>query len=142
MNYRSVAPCGLICDLCLGAQRQKNKCVGCNYPGNKPPYCIKCRIKNCDEKNGNDRLLCNKCPKYPCRRLKDLDKRYRRKYGESLVENFKLINEIGIKNFIRQENEKWKCEKCGELLCVHRSKCLHCGAVNNKFPKPNSLIAA
>lgn len=134
MNYRSVAPCGLICDLCLGAQREKNRCVGCNNKGNKPPHCIKCSIKCCEEKDGNKKLLCNKCSKYPCRRLKNLDKRYRVKYGESLIENFKRINEIGIRQFIKEEKEKWRCEKCGKLLCVHRDKCLNCGEINKRFP--------
>lgn len=29
MKHISIAPCGVICDICLGYQREKNKCVGC-----------------------------------------------------------------------------------------------------------------
>ncbi len=133
MNSKSIAPCGLICDLCSGYQREKNTCVGCNNEGNKPGYCAKCGIKLCEEKKGNVKLLCNKCNKFPCRRIKNLDKRYRAKYGESPIENLKSIEENGIRAFITEEKEKWKCPKCGRLLCVHKGTCMQCGGINNKY---------
>ncbi|HPG40271.1 MAG TPA: DUF3795 domain-containing protein [bacterium] len=138
MNSKSIASCGLICDLCLGAQRKKNRCVGCNATGYKPFHCNKCSIRYCSEKNGNYDLLCNECNKYPCKRLKTLDKRYRVKYGESLVENFALLKELGMDEFIRMMIEKWQCRNCGELLCAHSNKCLVCGAMNPRFPENNS----
>lgn len=134
MNNNSIAPCGVICNLCLGFQRSKNKCVGCNSIGNKPYHCTVCSIKSCLEKNGNEKLLCNSCNKFPCRRIKNLDKRYTVKYGESPVENLKTINEKGIIEFIKIANEKWKCAECGHLLCVHKNTCLVCGANNHFFP--------
>lgn len=134
MNNTSVAPCGVICDLCLGFQREKNKCDGCKSVGNKPYHCTVCSIKSCPEKEGDENLLCYKCKKFPCRRIKDLDKRYISKYGESPIQNLKTINEIGINEFIMQEKEKWKCSVCGHLLCVHRGVCLICGANNHLFP--------
>jgi hypothetical protein len=135
MNYKSIAPCGLICDLCLGYQREKNTCVGCNNEGNKPYHCTKCSIKLCPEKKGNSSLLCNECSNYPCRRLKDLDKRYRLKHGESLIENFKNIKGNGFNVFIAEEKKKWECPHCGKLLCAHKEKCVHCGGINKRYPK-------
>jgi rubrerythrin len=61
--------------------------------------------------------------------------RYITKYGESPIQNLKLINEIGLNDFILQEKEKWRCGACGNLLCVHRELCLNCGARNHFFPK-------
>jgi len=46
---RTIAPCGLICDICLGLQREKNKCAGCTNTGYKPFHCDACRIKLCAE---------------------------------------------------------------------------------------------
>ncbi len=135
MNIAMIAPCGVNCELCLGYQREKNKCVGCNKDGNKPNHCRVCSIKDCPEKNGNNQLLCNNCTKFPCRRIKDLDKRYKTKYGESIIENFSSISEIGLDEFVRLEAIKWACPQCGKLLCVHRESCLHCGNVNDKFPR-------
>ena len=134
MNKKSIAPCGLICDLCTGFQREINKCVGCNYPGNKAYHCNNCSIMYCNKKDGNEELLCYECPEYPCRRLKNLDKRYRTKYGESLVENFQIIEDKGTEEFLKLANQTWKCKNCGELLSVHRDQCQYCGEINNKFP--------
>lgn len=135
ISNTSIAPCGVICDICLGFQREKNKCVGCNNVGSKPNHCTDCSIKFCAEKKGNDTLLCGECAKFPCRRIKDLNKRYTSKYGESPILNLKKIKEIGLSQFIDVENEKWKCKKCGQLLCVHKDACLICGNKNEYFPR-------
>lgn len=127
MNSTSIAPCGVICDLCYGFQREKNKCAGCLNTGNKPYHCTACSIKTCHEKKGNEELLCHECPKFPCRRIRDLDKRYTSKYGESPVRNLTKIKNMGLIQFIAIEEESWKCIKCGQLLCVHREVCLACG---------------
>jgi len=134
MKDLTIAPCGVICDICLAFQRSKNKCVGCNNTGNKPYHCTVCRIKTCPEKNGNDKLLCSECDKFPCKRIKDLDKRYIKKYGESPVNNLLKIKEIGLDEFIKLERKNWICENCGQLLCVHRNICLNCGSENKYFP--------
>jgi len=130
----TIAPCGVICDICLGFQREKNKCVGCNNVGNKPNHCNVCSIKFCPEKNGNANLLCGECVKFPCRRIKDLDKRYTTKYGESPILNLTKVREVGMSQFIENETENWKCKKCGQLLCVHRKTCLICGTKNDFYP--------
>lgn len=135
MNNESIAPCGVICDICLGFQRTKNKCVGCNSIGNKPYHCTVCSIKTCPEKNGDEKLLCNECSKFPCRRIKNLDKRYTTQYGESPIINLKSIKEIGLEEFINTDSVKWKCNECGHLLCVHRNECINCGNINPFFPE-------
>lgn len=88
----------------------------------------------CSEKNGNEKLLCNKCSKFPCLKIRKLDKRYTAKYGESPIENLRNITNNGLINFVKVEKEKWKCSNCGNLLCVHRGICLICGTKNNYFP--------
>jgi hypothetical protein len=133
MNTKSVAPCGLLCDLCSGFQRNKNKCNGCNADENKTSHCSACRIKQCAEKK-DDQELCLKCKKYPCKIIKNLEKRYATKYGESLMRNFAQIEELGIRAFVKSQNEEWKCPTCGSLLCVHKTTCKHCGAINARHP--------
>jgi hypothetical protein len=135
MKNRSLAPCGVICDLCLAFQRTKNRCVGCNNEGNKPYHCTVCSIKSCEEKDGDPEQLCSDCRKFPCRRIKDLDKRYRTKYGENLITNLETASSEGLTRFIKSAHKKWTCKNCGELLCVHRESCLYCGAENEYFPQ-------
>ncbi len=137
MKNESIAPCGVICDLCLGFQRTRNKCVGCNNIGYKPNHCTYCCIKTCPEKSGNEKLLCNECGKFPCKRIRNLDKRYSGKYGESPIGNLQAVKEVGLKKFVKNEKEKWKCRKCGNLLCAHSDVCLKCGGRNQLFPTDN-----
>ena len=137
MDNLMVAPCGVVCDLCSAFQRKRNKCVGCNNDDNNRYHyskCSKCKIKNCLEKNGNGKLLCNICNKFPCRLIIKLDVRYRVKYGESPIENLHEITRIGIKDFMKEFNKKWKCKKCSNLLCVHRGYCLFCKEKNPYNP--------
>ncbi|MBN2747249.1 MAG: hypothetical protein JXR34_11035 [Bacteroidales bacterium] len=73
----------------------------------------------------------DECEKYPCKRLKNLDKRYRTKYGMSMLDNLENIKSLGIEKFVELEQERWRCSNCGELLCVHRTSCLKCGTSLN-----------
>jgi 1-deoxy-D-xylulose 5-phosphate reductoisomerase len=130
MKSDLIAPCGMNCAICVGYLRDKKKCPGCREMNkNKPEYCRKCIIMHCEILKNNKWKFCsNKCAKYPCLRLKNLDKRYRTKYGMSMIENLENINKFGIRHFIKEEKEKWKCPECNETLCVHRDICLKCGS--------------
>ena len=127
-----IASCGMNCRLCLGYIRERNTCPGCrmidNQDSQKSKYRNKCRIKNCELiAKGKIKYCSDSCDSYPCARLKQLDKRYRIKYGMSMIDNLKMINEFGIRHFIRNEKVKWICPECGEMICVHRPTCLSCG---------------
>ncbi len=123
-----IAPCGMNCGICIGHLREKNKCAGCNIESeNKPNYCKKCTIKNCEYLLTSKSGFCFDCPVYPCTRLKQLDKRYRTKYRMSMIENLNNINSSGIEEFLNQENKKWACPKCNARLSAHRENCLECG---------------
>lgn len=122
-----IAPCGMNCGLCLGYQREKNKCGGCNgSDSNKPAYCVSCSIRNCEQIQKCDSKLCYECSKLPCARMKQLDKRYRTKYGMSMLENLAMIKNSGMDAFLENEKVKWTCKHCGGAVCVHRDFCLKC----------------
>ena len=126
-------PCGMNCRLCWGFIREKNACPGClrvdSRESKKAAYRLTCKIKNCEQLSKCGTKYCfDSCDKFPCTRLKHLDKRYRAKYGMSMIDNLKMINEFGIRHFIRNEKEKWVCPECGEMTCVHKSACLCCGS--------------
>ena len=124
-----IAPCGMNCGICIGHIREKNKCPGCReIDAYKSSYGRECYIRSCQIlKNNNWKYCSDKCEKYPCLRLKNLDKRYRTKYGMSMIENLGNIKNLGIEKFFESEQRRWKCRECGELLCVHRISCLKCG---------------
>jgi len=126
-----VAPCGMNCRLCLAYQREKNHCNGCKmYDALKISVsCQRCIIKNCPIIKINESGFCYECDKYPCHRLKQLDKRYRLKYHMSMIENLETIKQNGLTYFLDQEEIKWACPKCGSIICVHRNICPNCKSV-------------
>jgi hypothetical protein len=70
---------------------------------------------------------CSDCGKFPCDRLQHRDKRYRTKYGMSMIENLENIKRSGVRNFLKQEKIRWTCCGCDEILCVHKESCMNCG---------------
>jgi rubrerythrin len=70
--------------------------------------------------------FCYNCPDYPCKRLVKLDASYREKYRMSMLGNLEYIIEHGMEDFLRFEEKRWTCKKCGSVLCVHREACPTC----------------
>jgi hypothetical protein len=106
-----------------------------NKKGFARRYCPGCnpRGKNCTFMEGQCGLVgkglvrfCNECETFPCRRLKDLDKRYRAKYHMSMIENLEFIKRYGMDQFLEKEEVKWRCPECGEVICCHNGLCLSC----------------
>ncbi len=132
-----IAPCGINCALCMAYNRKKNPCFGCNGPDDTKPYhCRECSIVHCEHlpatKDGIS-VFCITCEKYPCRRIRQLDTRYRNRYGLSNMENMQMIMRDGINRFLDFEKEKWSCRSCGAILCMHRRECEQCGETNPSF---------
>lgn len=125
IKSKLIAPCGMNCAICLGYLRDENKCDGCRSKNKKCR--ANCTISNCTNLKKTNSIFCSeKCEKFPCTRLKNLDKRYRTKYNMSMLENLKNIEKLGIRTFIKNEKTKWACSKCGSVICVHRGYCLNC----------------
>jgi hypothetical protein len=104
--------------------RKKNKCTGCRGSDeNKPITRIRCKIKTCSKLNSE---FCNGCEDFPCDKLNHLDKRYRTKYDMSMIENLKFIQMNGVKQFMKKEEERWRCPNCGGVVCVHNKICYTC----------------
>ena len=126
-----VAPCGINCSVCKrylaysrGVPKQKGKvshCSGCRS-----------RDKNCYIKRPCKVLFHQKiqfyfdCEQMPCKKLEHLDKRYRKRYVMSAVENLKDIQTNGIENFLKTQEAKYKCPNCGDVFSVHDRKCYSC----------------
>ena len=92
-----IAPCGMDCSICSGylayahnIPKERGKvtwCIGCR-PRNKQCAFIKrdCKLLREDKID-----FCFECRKYPCEKLKRMDKKYTEKYGMSFVENLDFI---------------------------------------------------
>jgi hypothetical protein len=123
-----IAPCGMNCNICYASMRERGKhCPGClGGEKDKAKSCILCSIRNCGRRKG-EAAYCFSCEIFPCTRLKQLDARYLKNYGMSMIENLKDIMKNGITEFVSRENLRWICTECGNKLCVHRKECPGCG---------------
>ncbi len=133
MEEQLIAPCGMNCGLCVSYLAMK---TDLNKRGFAKKYCPGCRLrgKNCTFMAQQCELVgkglvrfCYECDTFPCRRLKDLDKRYRTKYHMSMIENLEFIKEHGTDEFLEKEEAKWSCPECGGTICCHNGLCLKCG---------------
>jgi hypothetical protein len=121
-----IAPCGMNCGTCLAFLRVKNHCPGCRISSTaKPISCQKCIISNCIHLEKTNSKFCYECVKFPCTRMKQLDKRYRTRYNTSFIENLLMIKEKGIEDFLEFESDRRTCQECGSVLCVHRQNCMN-----------------
>jgi len=126
-----VAPCGMNCGVCKsylafsrGIPMKKGKishCSGC-LPRDKNCY-IKRPCKMLSKKKIR---FCFECDHMPCKNLARLDERYRNRYAMSMVENLKEIQTKGIETFLKNQEAKYKCPKCGDAISVHDRKCYSC----------------
>jgi rubredoxin len=133
-----IAPCGMNCGTCMAFLREKNKCPGCRIPfEDKSKTRVRCIIKNCPSLQETTSKFCYECEKFPCKRLKQLDKRYRTKYHVSFIQNLLKLNDIGIQNYLAEESNRWTCPNCGSVICVHRDNCPNC---KNKIQFDSVLI--
>lgn len=132
-----LAPCGMNCGVCKaylaysrGVPKQRGKithCVGCLI-----------RNKNCYIKRGCKKLskgqikFCFECAELPCKNLARLDKRYRERYGVSLVENLKQLKSVGVEAFLMAEQAKFACPSCGDVISIHDGRCYICNKTQKK----------
>ena len=127
-----IAPCGMNCVICRAYIAYTH---GISRVRGKVSYCVGCvpRAKNCYIKRGCKKLYkheihsCSECNIMPCEKLEHLDKRYRERYGMSMVENLKFIKSKGMDEFLKSQAQKYTCPKCGDIVCVHDAKCFTCG---------------
>jgi hypothetical protein len=122
-----IAPCGMNCGTCIAYLRDKNKCPSCRvYSADKAISIQRCIIPKCVHLDKTESKFCYECEKYPCKRIKQLDKRYRTRYKTSFIENLTMIKEKGIQKFLVFESKRRTCSNCGSILSVHRDYCLTC----------------
>ncbi len=119
------APCGMNCMVCYKHCFHKRPCGGCRSGGvGKPEHCRKCAIRDCLQKQG--RSHCFECPDFPCKRIRNLDASYRRRYQASLVENSRYVQQHGLEAFMAQQKQTYTCPRCGGVLSLHDKMCSEC----------------
>lgn len=127
-----IAPCGMNCGVCEGhliylKGIKRNGYGGCKGCRARDKQCAFLK-GHCPQLAKGKLNFCYECKKFPCEQLLKLDKRYEKKgWDVSFSENNKRIKEIGLKKFIKEQEKKFICTKCGGTICVHLNACYNCG---------------
>ncbi len=128
MKSSLIAACGMNCGICYAYLREKNKCPGCRlFDAQEPVSIVWCKIRNCELIKKGKVKFCFECDSFACKRLKQLDKRYRTKYNMSEIDNLEYIRKNGIRKFVENEKIRWSCSECGGTINVHKGSCFNCG---------------
>lgn len=132
MKEELIAVCGMNCRICVGyfgytmaGKKRKHSCPGCRI-SNKSCTFVK---KQCQKALKKEIDYCFECEDFPCVIIEKLDKGYRERYKMSTVDNLNFIKKNGIGEFLKEQEEKYKCDECGGVICVHNDKCYTCGDV-------------
>ncbi|MGI6152821.1 MAG: DUF3795 domain-containing protein [Christensenellaceae bacterium] len=124
-----LAPCGVNCQACsahLAATGAASRCPGCRAPANthKRKSCVNCAKKDCAFSQGL--TWCFECSRFPCSRIKSLNKRYIENYGIDLIQNGRSA-QAGMDAFLQEQRKRFTCPHCGGAVGQHKKLCSECG---------------
>jgi len=111
----------------MNGEKRKIQCVGCK-PSGKSCAHLK---KFCKKLLKNEIEYCYECIDFPCKQLQKLDKKYRERFNMSMIKNLEYIRDKGMKEFLKSQEEKYKCQNCQGVICVHNGKCYSCDTLVN-----------
>jgi len=119
------APCGMNCKVCYRHCYHPKPCAGClNSDLGKPEHCRKCTIKDCIKSKALS--YCFECSEYPCRRIRNLERSYNKRYQASLIENSRFVQAYGLTHFMEHQKKKYACPQCGGIISIHDRECSEC----------------
>ncbi len=52
-------------------------------------------------------------------------------YSYSLIETLEAIRDKGIKTTLEEQRERYRCARCGGIVCIHNGKCYNCDEVKS-----------
>jgi len=143
-----LAPCGLYCGVCKIYKAHKDNdlefkkeilsklhdygvksvddivCTGCMSNGVVFDFCRTCRIKDCIK---NKKIEgCYQCDEFPCKIINDwpdpLDKKV-------MLRAIPAWRDLGTKKWVKAEEERYQCPKCGNTLFHGAKKCNKCAYI-------------
>ena len=134
-----IAPCGMNCAICSRYlshlnDLKRSKCIGCR-PGNKQCDYLFEKCTGINNVSKGNTSFCFECEQYPCKEIKRMDKRYRKNYKMSVIENLETIRRVGVEKLIEQQYEKYCCQQCGGLISIHNKKCFKCEPITRLIEK-------
>lgn len=148
VNLNLVGRCGLYCGACTiyraykdserlrrtiaeenDCEPQQIRCEGCQRVLTdgwevEENWGKNCKIVVCLEAKGLE--YCYECDTYPyCKKFRYIADSCLKK-GEDLMSNLERIKAGKVKEWLREEDEKWRCKKCGKPIAMDLKECHWC----------------
>jgi len=101
-------------------------CDGCLSGGKLGAHCQNCAIRKCAE-NKQDDSRCSDCEELPCHRITFLINMGQYLHRKEYLPNLKKIREMGVEEWVKYEEERWRCPKCGLPMSWYDTECARCG---------------
>lgn len=101
-------------------------CDGCLSGGTLAPHCRNCAIRNCAAGKQND-SRCSHCEELPCYRITNLINMGGFLHRKEYLPNLKKIRETGVEEWVKYEEERWRCHSCGLPMSWYDARCAGCG---------------
>ena len=143
-----VGVCGIYCGACMiyraykdsdqklisyleenGLSKEQIRCEGC-VSETVSPTCAECQFRDCAKQRGF--TFCFECKDVPCSKITELaEKRSRADNLPHLTlcpPNLQSLRHGGAQEWLRQQEDRWKCQKCGRKMHWYSEKCPNCGA--------------
>lgn len=117
-----IAVCGVYFTACSAYLNTKNPCPGCRAPKNEHTRksCKNCLKKECAFEQSLN--WCFECEKFPCSKIKSLNKRYMENYNIDLVQNG-IDAKSDMEIFLDNQRKRFTCDNCGGIIDQHSKIC-------------------
>ena len=104
----------------------KLRCDGCLSGGNLTGHCQTCRIRLCAADKQND-SRCTDCEELPCNHVTSLINMGNYPHRNEYLRNLAKIREMGVQEWVKYEEKRWRCPQCGLPMSWYDSECAGCG---------------
>ncbi len=102
-------------------------CDGCLSGGQLAGHCQSCSIRLHALEKQND-ARCTDCEELPCYRMTNLINMGDYLHRQEYLPNLQKIREMGVQEWIKYEEERWRCPQCGNPMSWYDAECIKCGA--------------
>ena len=106
-------------------------CDGCLSGGQLAGHCQRCDIRLHALDTQND-FRCTDCEELPCNRMTNLINMGSYLHRKEYLPNLKKIREMGVQEWVKYEEERWRCPGCGLPLSWYDTECARCGEPRSK----------
>jgi len=106
-------------------------CDGCLSGGQLAAHCQRCNIR-LHALNTQENSRCSNCEELPCNRITNLINMGGYLHRKEYLPNLEKMREMGVEQWVKYEEKRWLCPKCGLPMSWYDNECARCGEPRSK----------